>query len=65
MTAEEDSVDKLCALARDHLQLYRQHLPKPGMRHFPNEDPMKALCLKHPRLLQPSQLPSLYFFTIL
>lgn len=31
MTAEEDSVDKLCALARDHLKLYRQHLPKPGM----------------------------------
>ncbi|XP_056251904.1 uncharacterized protein LOC130181604 [Seriola aureovittata] len=31
MTSGEDHVDKLCALAQDHLNLYRQHLPKPGM----------------------------------
>lgn len=30
MTAGEDNVDKLCALAQDHLKLYRQRLPKPG-----------------------------------
>lgn len=36
MTAGEDNVDKLCAAAQNHLKLYQQHLPKPGMLHFPN-----------------------------
>lgn len=33
-TAGEDNVDKLCALAQDHLNLYRQRLPKPGVCYF-------------------------------
>lgn len=31
MTAGEDNVDKLCALAQDHMNLYQQRLPKPGV----------------------------------
>ncbi|XP_026165597.1 uncharacterized protein LOC113132017 [Mastacembelus armatus] len=40
MTAGEGSVDTLCALAEDHLKLYWQHLPKPGMCHFSTQECM-------------------------
>lgn len=32
----QETVDKLCALAQHHRNLYRRHLmPKPGMQLFP------------------------------
>ncbi|XP_042076827.1 uncharacterized protein LOC102301712 isoform X2 [Haplochromis burtoni] len=45
MTAAEDSVDKLCALAQEHLKLYRQHLPKPGdlLHHEDGQSPLHSL----------------------
>ncbi|CAK6960772.1 uncharacterized protein LOC121911394 [Scomber scombrus] len=38
MTAGEDNVDKLCDMAQDHLKLYRQCLPKPGMYYFTTQE---------------------------
>ncbi|KAI3363416.1 hypothetical protein L3Q82_012034 [Scortum barcoo] len=45
MTAGEDSVDKLCALAQDHFKLYRQHLPKPGdmLQYEDGQSPLHSL----------------------
>ncbi|KAL3971792.1 target of EGR1 protein 1 [Sarotherodon galilaeus] len=45
MTAAEDNVDKLCALAQEHLKLYRQHLPKPGdlLQHEDGHSPLHSL----------------------
>ncbi|KAF7667864.1 hypothetical protein LDENG_00040650 [Lucifuga dentata] len=45
MTVGENRVDKLCALAQDHLKLYRQHLPKPGdmLLHEEGQSPLTSL----------------------
>ncbi|XP_047458118.1 uncharacterized protein LOC125018349 [Mugil cephalus] len=45
MIAGEDNVDKLCALAQDHLKLYRQHLPKPGdqLEYEDDQSPLHSL----------------------
>ncbi|XP_039994680.1 uncharacterized protein LOC120796217 [Xiphias gladius] len=45
MTAGEDNVDKLCALAQDHLKLYRQRLPKPGdtLQYEDGQSPLHGL----------------------
>ncbi|XP_018517057.1 uncharacterized protein LOC108873376 [Lates calcarifer] len=45
MTAGEDSVDKLCTLAKDHLKFYRQHLPKPGdmLQYEDGQSPLQSL----------------------
>ncbi|KAM8739261.1 uncharacterized protein AB9X84_021428 [Acanthopagrus schlegelii] len=45
MTAGEDSVDKLCALAQDQLRLYRKHLPKPGdtLQYEDGQSPLHSL----------------------
>ncbi|XP_026211008.1 uncharacterized protein LOC113158903 isoform X2 [Anabas testudineus] len=44
-TAGEDNVDKLCALAQDHLNLYRQRLPKPGdvLQYEETQSPLHSL----------------------
>ncbi|XP_041865467.1 uncharacterized protein LOC121655109 [Melanotaenia boesemani] len=45
MSAEEDSVEKLCALAEEQLKHYRKHLPKSGERlhHEDGESPLHSL----------------------
>nr|XP_046256934.1 uncharacterized protein LOC124065539 [Scatophagus argus] len=45
MTIGEDNVDKLCALAQDHLKVYRQHLPKPGdmLQYKDDQSPLHSL----------------------
>ncbi|XP_044069520.1 uncharacterized protein LOC122884139 [Siniperca chuatsi] len=43
MTVGEDNVDKLCALAQDHLILYRQRLPKPGDMYEVGQSPLHSL----------------------
>ncbi|XP_049456959.1 uncharacterized protein LOC125903839 [Epinephelus fuscoguttatus] len=45
MKAGEDNVDNLCALAQDHLKLYRQSLPKPGdvLQFEDSQSPLHSL----------------------
>nr|XP_008292168.1 PREDICTED: uncharacterized protein LOC103366271 [Stegastes partitus] len=45
MTTGDDDVDKLCALAQEHLKLYRQNLPKPGdlLRYEDGQSPLHSL----------------------
>nr|XP_020457275.1 uncharacterized protein LOC109961061 isoform X2 [Monopterus albus] len=45
ITAGVDGVDKLCALAKEHLELYRQRLPKPGdmLQYEDGRSPLQIL----------------------
>ncbi|XP_061601139.1 uncharacterized protein LOC133463560 [Cololabis saira] len=45
MTAGEENVDNLCLLAKEHLELYRKHLPKPGgqVQDEDGESPLQSL----------------------
>ncbi|XP_060896225.1 uncharacterized protein LOC132975581 isoform X1 [Labrus mixtus] len=45
MTAGEDNVDKLCALAQDHMNFYHKNLPKPGdmLQYEDGQSPLHSL----------------------